>query len=78
MKRMICIALGIMLCAVPAAVAQTGQERAACRGDAFRLCTPAQIALAAVGDRQGIYACFAQHRNELSRRCDRVLKLHGY
>jgi hypothetical protein len=78
MKRIVCIVLGITLCGVLAAVAQTAQERAACRGDVFRLCTAAQIALATVGDRGGVYACFAAHRRELSRGCDRVLKSHGY
>lgn len=78
MRALLAIIVGITLCGVFAAAAQTARERAACRGDAFRLCTAAQIALATVGDRQGIYACFAQHRRELSRACDRVLKNYGY
>lgn len=78
MKRALIVALGITLCGALAAMAQTVQERAACRGDVFRLCTAAQIALATVGDRHGIYACFKQHRRELSKACDRVLKSHGY
>jgi hypothetical protein len=78
MKRILAIALAITLGGVLAASAQTAQERAACRGDVFRLCTAAQIALATVGDRQGIYACFRRHRRELSKSCDRVLKNHGY
>jgi hypothetical protein len=70
---------GIIGCTtVCGAEAQTAQERAACRGDVFRLCTAAQIALATVGDRRGIYACFKQHRREVSRACDRVLKSRGY
>lgn len=78
MKRILVIACGITLCGILAAVAQTAQERAACRGDVFHLCTAAQIGLAAVGNRQGIYACFREHRRELSTACDRVLKNHGY
>ena len=78
MKRILGIVLGITLCGVLAAMAQTAQERTACRDDVFSLCSAAQIARATVGDRQGIYACFKQHRRELSRGCDRVLKTHGY
>jgi len=64
--------------AFSAAHAQTASERAACRPDVFRLCTVAQIAHAALGDRSGIYACFKAHRRELSPSCNRVLKRHGY
>jgi len=78
MKCILGVVLGIALCGVPAAMAQTAQESAACRGDVFRLCTAAQIALATVGDRHGIYACFKKHRHDLSKACDRVLKNHGY
>jgi len=75
MVRIVAI-VGIMLCAA-AAEAQTSAERAACRPDVFRLCSAEQIALAAMGDRSGIYACFREHRRDLSRACDRVLKAHG-
>lgn len=68
----------VSLAVITAAGAQTAAERAACRPDVFRLCTAGQIALAALGDRQGIYECFRQHRRELSRACDRVLRKHGY
>lgn len=63
--------------ALPCA-AQTAAERAACKPDAQRLCSAGTMLAAALGDRQYIYACFAAHRRELSKACDRVLKSHGY
>lgn len=78
-----CTALGIIagiiaFAALRGADAQTAREKAACRPDVFRLCSAGAIAAAALGDRQGIYDCFRQHRRELSRVCDRVMKIHGY
>lgn len=77
MLRALCFAF-ITLAGAAAAAAQTGAERAACKPDVFRLCSAGAIAAAALGDRQGIYDCFAAHRRELSRPCDGVLKSHGY
>ena len=56
----------------------TADQQQACMGDVFRLCSAAEIAAAALGDRSGIYACFRAHRPDLSPACDRVLKSHGY
>lgn len=79
MMRTLVIVAGVALCAIVAqARAQTASERAACKPDVFRLCTASQIAAAALGKRDGIYACFAAHRRELSPACDAVLKTHGY
>jgi len=77
MKRGLCSVTALFLLTA-AAFAQTAQEKAACRTDALRLCGAGAIAAAALGDRQGIYACFKRHRQELSRACDRVLRAHGY
>ena len=78
MKRILAIAFAMTLAAATAAAAQTSSERQACKPDAFRLCTAAEIAAAALGDRSGIYACFRAHRSDVSPACDRVLKSHGY
>lgn len=78
MKRVIAIVFGIGMCGIISAAAQTGQEKAACRPDAFRLCSFADLLRAGMGDREGIFQCFKQHRRELSPPCDRVLKSHGY
>lgn len=78
MKRVLAIALAVMVAATADAAAQTSSERQACKPDVFRLCSAAEIAAAALGDRAGIYACFRAHRHELSPACDRVLKNHGY
>lgn len=78
MKRVLAIALAIMVAATADAAAPTSSERQACKPDVFRLCSAAEIAAAALGDRAGIYACFRAHRHELSPACDRVLKNHGY
>jgi hypothetical protein len=77
MKRVFAVVL-IMLAAGADAAAQTASERQACKPDVFRLCSAADIAAAAIGDRAGIYACFREHRRDLSPACDRVLKAHGY
>jgi len=77
MLRALCFAF-ITLAGADAAAAQTAAERTACRPDVFRLCAAGAIAAAAVGDRQGIYDCFQEHRRQLSRACDRVLRSHGY
>ena len=78
MRRVLAIALAVVLAAAADAVAQTSSERQACKPDVFRLCSAGEIAAAALGDRAGIYACFRAHRAELSPACDRVLKEHGY
>lgn len=83
MRLVCCIVPGIIGAIVACAAgnradAQTAKEKAACRPDVFRLCAAGAIAAAALGDRQGIYECFKQHRRELSRACDRVLRNHGY
>ena len=78
MKRVFAIAFAITCAATADAAAQTSSERQACKPDVFRLCSAAEIAAAALGDRSGIYACFRAHRTELSLACDRVLKNHGY
>ena len=74
----IAFALAVTLAAAADAAAQTSSESQACKPDVFRLCSAAEIAAAAFGDRTGIYACFRAHRSELSPACDRVLKNHGY
>ena len=73
-------ALGaVFLCALAsAALAQTAAEIAACKPDAFRLCTSSQLASAVFGNRTGIYQCFKTHRREISKPCDRVLKRHRH
>lgn len=78
MKAAALIAFVITLAAATGTAAQSAAEIAACKPDVFRLCTAGQIARAIVGDRRGVYACFSQHRRDLSRRCDHVLKKHGY
>lgn len=74
MKRVLLL---LLLCH-GSAQAQTAAEIAACKPDVMRLCTLDQKLLAAMGDRSGIFACMSAHRRELSRRCDRVLRNHGY
>jgi len=78
MKHVIALALAITFAAIADAAAQTSNERQACKPDVFRLCSAAEIAAAALGDRSGVYACFRAHRNDVSPACDRVLKSHGY
>lgn len=80
MKRILAIVLAVTVAAGAAAdaVAQTSSERRACKPDVFRLCSAAEIAAAALGDRAGIYVCFRAHRREVSPACDRVLTNHGY
>jgi hypothetical protein len=80
MKRILAIVLAITFAAGAAAdaAAQTASERRACKPDVFRLCSAAEIAAAALGDRAGIYVCFRTHRREVSPACDRVLTNHGY
>lgn len=78
MKPVLIIIIGVWFASSGAAAAQTVSERTACKRDVLRLCTAAQIATAMLGDHQGIYDCFRQHRGDLSRTCDRVLRQHGY
>lgn len=78
MKRVLALTLAVMVAATADAAAQSSSERQACKPDVFRLCSAAEVAAAALGDRAGIYACFRAHRHELSPACDRVLKNHGY
>lgn len=78
MKRVLAIVLAVTFAAAADAAAQTSTERQACKPDVFRLCSAAEIAAAALGDRVGIYTCFRAHRQELAAACDRVLKNHGY
>lgn len=78
MKRVLAIVLAVTLAAAGDVAAQTSIERQACKPDVFRLCSAAEIAAAAFGDRSGIYACFRAHRSDVSSACDRVLKNHGY
>jgi hypothetical protein len=71
--------LVIMLATLPiAAHAQGADVRSACTSDALRLCPFSAVIGAVHGDLSGIRRCFTQHRRELSRPCDRVLKKHGY
>lgn len=58
--------IGLSLMAQPAAAQGTPEQRAACEGDAMRLCNQY------VPDVQRITACMAQHRRYLSPRCRAV------
>jgi hypothetical protein len=58
--------IGLSLVAQPAAAQGTPEQRAACEGDAMRLCNQY------VPDVQRITACMAQHRRYLSPRCRAV------
>ncbi len=58
--------LGLMLAPVPAAAQGTPEQRAACEGDAMRLC--GQF----VPDVERITACMHQNRRYLSPRCRAV------
>ena len=55
-------ALALMLAPVPAAAQGTPEQRAACEGDAMRLCGQFR-------DVQQITACMQQNRRYLSPRC---------
>jgi len=58
--------IGLALMGQPAAAQGTPGQRAACEGDAMRLCNQY------VPDVQRITACMAQHRRYLSPRCRAV------
>jgi hypothetical protein len=84
MKRTLAIVLGLSLCGVIAAAAQTQAEIDACKPDAFELC-PTCIAKATwakiVGhkiDRACFFACFKQYRKQLSPACDQVMRNHRH
>lgn len=74
--RLLCIASLLAASQCPT-LAQTVQERAACRPDAFRFCSFGALTSAALGNRDGIVDCFRKNRFHLSKKCSDVLAAHG-
>ena len=60
--------LRLVMMAQPAAAQGTPEQRAACEGDAQRLCS------AYIPDVDRVRACMAQHRRYLSPRCRAVFE----
>ena len=61
-----------LLLIASSAQAQTAHERDACARDVTRFCR----LLINNGD-QAVLSCLQQHRNRVSRRCERLMAEHG-
>jgi hypothetical protein len=66
MKTIVAIAVALSLLSV-SAVAQTADERRACMGDAFRVCSDA------IPDRDRVAACMIKNKSQLGAPCRAVI-----
>lgn len=77
MKRCAAVILGLATC-LGSAHAYTKAEETYCWPEVKRLCTVGQIAEAALGNYDGVKACFASHHRDISRAClDAIHKANG-
>jgi hypothetical protein len=53
------------------AIAQTAEEKAACRSDAMKYCS------SHVGKPQAMNSCLKEHKADLSEACRKVVEAHG-
>lgn len=71
MTRSILAALALVAFGASAAMAQTAQEKEACRSDAIKYCS------ANIGKPDQMKACLEQHKADLSEECRKVVEAHG-
>lgn len=65
------MALALVAANSAVAMAQTAEEKAACRSDAMKYCS------SHVGKPQEMNACLAEHKSDLSEACRKVVEAHG-
>lgn len=71
MTRSIFAALAFIAFGASSGMAQTEQEKAACRSDAIKYCS------ANIGKPDQMKACLEQHKADLSEACLKVVEAHG-
>ena len=70
MIRSIAFGVALALSAATLAAAQTTDEQAACKDDAFRICPNA------IPDRERVFQCFMANKDAVSPACRAVLARH--
>lgn len=69
----------LLIAGVSPALADAKSElRSACTSDAMKVCSWADLRLAAIGNYTGVTVCFRRHRSEISEECAATLKRHGH